>query len=94
MLSWGRFFSTGGEKKRKRGGKEEKEGRGKRGGAMGKRGGANKMFYYACTMLNAFGFYYAQNNAPGPHACTSICYTPKVRWLSDLFNRVPKARGE
>ena len=24
---------------------------------------AHKMFYYACTMLNAFGFYYAQNNA-------------------------------
>ena len=24
---------------------------------------AHKMFYYACTMLNAFVFYYAQNNA-------------------------------
>ena len=26
--------------------------------------------------------------------CTSIGYTLKARWLSDLFNRVPKARGE
>ena len=24
----------------------------------------------------------------------SIGYTLKARWLSDLFNRVPKARGE
>ena len=24
----------------------------------------------------------------------SIGYTPKARWLSDLFNRVPKALGE
>ena len=28
--------------------------------------------------------------------CFRVCigYTLKVRWLSDLFNRVPKARGE
>ena len=25
---------------------------------------------------------------------TSIGYTPKARWLSDLFNQVPKAQGE
>ena len=34
-------------------------------------------------------------NSPSFYSRTiSIGYTLKARWLGDLFNRVPKARGE